>query len=485
MDRNEENISTALNQQHSQLSHETNNEIPLKPVAAESPKEISEPANVAAAKDSMEISPSKEITESTEIIDSKPAENPSAASDLPKTDNYHRTDNAGFAPVKAAFVVPMAERKAVVQLAEGKGMNKKRDFSFMNNTGEYPLCQRTARGEPCTVDGCRRQHDVKAYLATKKEPLGDQCPVFMEYGKCPYGIMCAFYRHHTADDGQPLPVQADDQQQPASVVAEPCNKLSRDVQIAIRKRTYIFDQRRSAANQPAVVESSVVETTEPTTTIAAVDAAVEESVASVVADEPTAAESRQRRTVDFRGKSYLAPLTTVGNLPFRRVCKDMGVDITCGEMAMAEDLLKCSPSEWALLRRHPSEDIFGVQICGSNPDMMTRAVHLLNNEISADFIDVNMGCPIDLVFKRGNGSGMFNRPRKMEAVIQQICNVSRIPITTKFRTGIMNGKNIAHDYIPKFKEFGVAACTLHGRSRQQRYQKLADWDYITEVLLSL
>lgn len=69
-------------------------------------------------------------------------------------------------------------------------------------------------------------------------------------------------------------------------------------------------------------------------------------------------------------------------------------------MALSANLLRGQQSEWALTKRHKSEDIFGIQICGSKVEQVTRAAEVLNEEVDVDFIDLNMGCPIDLVFKQ-------------------------------------------------------------------------------------
>lgn len=190
--------------------------------------------------------------------------------------------------------------------------------------------------------------------------------------------------------------------------------------------------------------------------------------------------ARAKKIIDFRGKLYLAPLTTVGNLPFRRICKTLGADITCGEMAVCTNLLQGQASEWALLRRHSSEDMFGVQICGAYPDTVARTVELIDRQCKADFIDINMGCPIDVIVNKGAGSSLLMKPMRMKGIIQAASGTTDLPLTIKVRTGFFEGRNRIDSLISNIYDWGATAITVHGRSRQQRYSKLADWNYIYE-----
>ena len=103
------------------------------------------------------------------------------------------------------------------------------------------------------------------------------------------------------------------------------------------------------------------------------------------ADPVTIYNDGEKKRIDWRDKLYLAPLTTVGNLPFRRLCKRLGADITCGEMSVGLQLLQGHQPEWALVQRHHTEDIFGIQVCGSSPQQMARLARIVEDHIDCDF----------------------------------------------------------------------------------------------------
>ena len=277
------------------------------------------------------------------------------------------------------------------------------------------------------------------------------------------------------------------------------NVLSKDTQILLRKNKYPFVCKRHYEKNGGKGGGKTDNKQPP----------------AVISINTPALELKERKLIDFRNKVYIAPLTTVGNLPFRRIMKHYGADITCGEMALADQLLSGKPSEWALLKRHPCEDVFGVQIAAGHADQWTRISEVLTNEtnMEIDFVDMNLGCPIDLVCEKGAGASMMLREKKLRSSLEGMLKVLKCPVTIKMRTGWNDNVPIAHELQPKIQSWqveGVGAMMvrntwllccenhttclsfihasflskLHGRSRLQRYSRLANWDYIGKVACS-
>ena len=156
------------------------------------------------------------------------------------------------------------------------------------------------------------------------------------------------------------------------------------------------------------------------------------------------------RSIDFHGKIYIAPLTTVGNLPFRRICVDLGADITCSEMAMCGNLLKSQSSEWALLRRHPCEKCFGIQLATGKVEDAARVCEIIRRDLHVDYVDFNTGCPIDGVGKAGAGAGLLMKVGRLKRIAQSMLNsLETIPLVVKTRTG--DHENTTHRLIPQLQ----------------------------------
>jgi len=161
-------------------------------------------------------------------------------------------------------------------------------------------------------------------------------------------------------------------------------------------------------------------------------------------------------------------------------------------MAMSIPLLQGHKPEWALLRAHVSEmPNFGAQICGTKIGTAVRATEVLttlfpsatSSRHGLSLVDLNCGCPIDLVYRQGGGSALLDQPSKLIKMLKGMNYVSgETPITCKIRLGTRDSSPVAKKLAQRIYDAGdVQAITLHGRSRQQRYSRDADWTYIAET----
>ncbi|GKY95603.1 hypothetical protein MPSEU_000521600 [Mayamaea pseudoterrestris] len=366
-----------------------------------------------------------------------------------------------------------------------RGMNKKRPRDKRIDQAEK-LCAAVLNGGSCTYgDSCRFSHDVKAYLANRPDDIKEVeggCPNFNVHGKCCHGVMCRLGSSHVnMSTGENLIKEVTSQPKPVM------NLLDKNVQQQLRRNNYVFKCKRhfetkegEARNQDAAAAAlEHIEDVEST----AKNAVEADSCSKLhMAPLPT-----KRKLVDFSNKVYIAPLTTVGNLPFRRVMKRFGADITCGEMAVATSILEGKPQEWALLKRHPEEDVFGVQLAAGYLDQFTRACELIEAHAKVDFVDLNLGCPLDLICNKGAGACLMLRENRLKPSLQGVTAALTCPVTVKMRTGWDTVKPIAHTLVPRIQSWGldgIGAIMVHGRSRLQRYSKEADWDYIAKVAAS-
>jgi tRNA-dihydrouridine synthase 3 len=182
----------------------------------------------------------------------------------------------------------------------------------------------------------------------------------------------------------------------------------------------------------------------------------------------------------FQDKVVLAPLTVGGNLPFRRLCSELGADVTVGEMAVVRKLLRGHAGEFALLKGHADERLFGVQIADKSPDCLAEGARLAESR-GARFVDINCGCPINLITGRGMGASLLRKPTRLGRLVAAVRKAVSIPVTVKLRTGWHENKVNVRDVARACEEGGADAIAVHGRTREQRYSKAADWDLIGRV----
>lgn len=176
----------------------------------------------------------------------------------------------------------------------------------------------------------------------------------------------------------------------------------------------------------------------------------------------------------------LGPMAGATDLPFRLLCKEMGCNMLYTEMVSAKAILYKNKNTKELLNIDKNEHPVGVQLFGSDPDIMAQIAAQVE-EGECDFIDINMGCPVPKIVNNGEGSALLKQPKLVEEILTKMVKAVNKPVTVKIRKGFENGTVYAVEIAKIAESCGVSAIAVHGRTREQYYSGKADWDVIKDV----
>lgn len=183
----------------------------------------------------------------------------------------------------------------------------------------------------------------------------------------------------------------------------------------------------------------------------------------------------------------LAPMEDVTDASFRIVCKKFGADMVYTEFIPSDGLIRDAAKAIAKMKTSDDESPIAIQIYGNDPDAMVEAARMADNadQIAGghgcDIIDINFGCPVNKIAGRGAGSGMMREPDKMVMITERIVKAVSKPVTVKTRLGWDESSKIIVPLAERLQDAGIAALTIHGRTRCQMYKGEADWTLIGQV----
>ncbi len=187
------------------------------------------------------------------------------------------------------------------------------------------------------------------------------------------------------------------------------------------------------------------------------------------------------RDIEIDPPLILSPMAGVTDYTFRRLIKRRGgVGLVVSEFISVEGLTRNNPKSKRQMRFDEEERPFAVQIFGGQPGRMAMGAEMAQ-EVGADILDVNCGCPAPKVVKNGGGSGLLRDLPRLEEILREIKKAITIPLTLKVRTGFSDSTINVVDVAKMAEQCGVEHIQVHGRTREQGYKGLANWDFIRRV----
>ncbi|MEB4616633.1 tRNA dihydrouridine synthase DusB [Leucobacter sp. M11] len=178
----------------------------------------------------------------------------------------------------------------------------------------------------------------------------------------------------------------------------------------------------------------------------------------------------------------LAPMAGITNTAFRRLCRESGAGLYVSEMITSRALVERTPESLRLITHHESEKTRSIQLYGVDPKTVAEAVTFLVAEDRADHIDLNFGCPVPKVTRKGGGSALPWKLDLFRAIVEGAVKAAGdIPLTIKMRKGIDDEHLTYLEAARAAEGAGVAAIALHGRTANQFYSGQADWSSIATL----
>ncbi|MCD4650709.1 MAG: tRNA dihydrouridine synthase DusB [Candidatus Cloacimonetes bacterium] len=182
---------------------------------------------------------------------------------------------------------------------------------------------------------------------------------------------------------------------------------------------------------------------------------------------------------------WLAPMAGFTDLAFREIAKKCGVGVIVSEMVSADGLIFNREKSLEYARFTKAQRPFGIQLFGSDPEIMRRAVGVVLKE-KPDFIDINMGCPVNKVVKRGAGSALMRAPDTAIEIVRAVkSELGDMPLSVKIRSGWDKERINAAEFALQIAEAGADIIVVHPRTRSQMYGGSSDWSLIKDICLKV
>jgi len=195
----------------------------------------------------------------------------------------------------------------------------------------------------------------------------------------------------------------------------------------------------------------------------------------------TRIKSFRIRDIEINPPLVLSPMAGVTDVSFRRLLKQRGgIGLTVSEFISVEGLTRNNPKSKRQMRFYENERPFAVQIFGGQPERMRMAAEMAE-EVGADILDVNCGCPAPKVVKHGGGSGLLKDHPRLEEILTEIKKAISIPMTVKIRAGFYDHTINAVETARLAEACGAEHIALHGRTKEQGYRGQANWELVKQI----